>query len=419
MPRLTHLAILHRRTRRSDASTFVLNLTDHPNIQTLRLEDVHLHAPVAPYASLRHLKLTQCGIMPPPAAGSVSALRLCAVHNTLGHFPNLETLSLVHSLSEGALHDPPLRELPKLTKTVRLPRLRHLELIDIPAYIPLLLSHLVFPVSTALVLEPASTARHFSPDETIAVPLFPGINPSPSPSAELTLSLFRVHRGAHTEHVACWETRGAGVRRVCVTLASYGPLHRTLLARFTRELVAALTPAPTASGVTELTLDPFTYLHNHDWELLLPEVPGLRLLSCLAGHSAETLVKVFGERRPLGQGGERDSEFLCPRVTELTLGWHIPYATKDEDWEALQLELQDDATDSNTGPVPSPSDKSVDGTDVDAGSSSSRRRRRWIAAPLAEFSEALRACLVQRAAGHCESIEVLSVFPHWKYGLDG
>nr|VWO99471.1 Predicted GPI-anchored protein 7 (Repressed by TUP1 protein 6) [Ganoderma boninense] len=311
-------------------------------------------------------------ILLPHPAGSVSTL--CAVHDTLAQFPNLNTLSLIHSLAEGAFHDP-RRELPKLTKAVRLPLLRHLELVNLPAYIPLFLSHLVFPAHTALVLELASTARTFSPDETAPIPLFSGINPSSSPGAELSLRLYR--REGHHKHAACWETHGAGIRSVCVTLPSYTPLRTTLVARFTRELVAALAPAPAseplASGVTSLTLDPFTYLTDRNWKQLLPELPGLRRLCCLTGRSANTLIKVLGERRLLGHADGADREvFCCPGVAELKLGWNIPYGVKEADWDVLQPE--DGATSPTTGA--SPSDKCTGDRGGDAGSQRTLRASR-------------------------------------------
>ena len=385
MPLLACLSILHQRSWWKNASTFALNFPIYPNIQTLEFDDTYFHTPVAPYTSLRHLKLKHCAIRPPPGTeGSVRAL--CAVHNALGLFPNLETLSLVYSLSDDDPHGN-LRALPELeSKTIHLPGLRHLELEDIPAYVHLFLSHLVFPATTSLVLEPAY-ARDFS-IWSPAVPLFPDINPFPTPTAELSLCLYS-HRVRNVkEYLARWETHGASVRPVRVTLPSaerqccgHDP---ALVARFTRELVAALAPAP-APGVTSLDVQSYTYFAASEWTWVMLELPGLRSLACSDSWMAKTLLDVLGERHSCSDTGDR---FVCTRLAHLSLSWEIPHDTdlgEGGEWDSLRRQS-------------------------DVGGPSPKR----LAASLAEFCDTLGACLTGRV-GHCEPIRKLEVTLCWGY----
>ncbi|PIL27003.1 hypothetical protein GSI_10142 [Ganoderma sinense ZZ0214-1] len=397
MPLLTHLAILYQPCF-GKVPTFTLNLSSYPKLRILEFEGAHFYTPGAPCTSLRHLKLKHCTIQPPPSDSTLRSL--CAVHNALRLFPNLETLSLVHSLSED---DPYgyLRPLPELTETIHLPCLRHLELEDIPPSISLFLSHLMFPSTTALVLEPTDILPWSR--RPLSSPFFPGINPSPSdPSAERNaeLNLCLYLRGARDdEKVARWETRGDGVRPMRVTLSTRSSAYLrhndddtvALVTYFSREIVAVLFPRPvpaTALGVTSLTVQRFTYFPRSAWEQLLRELPALRRLECASGGTADTLVKILGNH---SEPPDEGTGFLCTRLAELALGWYIPYCTSElgqpEDrgeWEGL-LPLQDN--------------NSAERVDSESP---------LAAALLSHFCETLRRCLAARA-GHCEPIRKLSV----------
>ncbi|KAM5543953.1 hypothetical protein V8D89_002570 [Ganoderma adspersum] len=379
MPLLTYLAILYC----------------YPNIQTLEFDDTYFHIPVAPlaYTSLRYLKLKHCTVRPPPGTGG-SVRAFCTVQNTLGSFPNLETLSLVYSLSDN---DPRgnLRTLPQLeSKIVHLPRLRHFKLEDTPAYILLFISHLVFPPTASLVLEPAYT--HEFSQQSAPVLLLPGINPFPTPTtAELSLYLYRRQARSCDEYVVRWETvTGDGVHpiRVAHSSASRQYCGRDTIARFTCELVAALALAP-APGVNSLAVQPSaTYLTTSEWKGLMLELPGLRSLPCTGSGwwTTKTLINVL--RVCSDSGGE----FPCAHLTDLALGWSIPYqACSGEgirDWELLRQ--HDDAV---TGP------HRLGPTE---GSQS------WLATSLSEFCDILRTCFIERV-GRCAPIRRLSVSPCW------
>ncbi|PIL27011.1 hypothetical protein GSI_10150 [Ganoderma sinense ZZ0214-1] len=394
MPLLTHLAILYQPCF-GKVLTFTLNLLSYPTLQTLEFEGAHFYTPSAPCTSLRHLKLKHCTIQPP---SSESTLRsLCAVHNALRLFPNLETLSLVHSLSEDD-HYGYLRPLPELTETIHLPCLRLLELEDLSAYIPLFLSHLMFPSTTALVLEPTDILPWSR--RPLSSPFFPDINPSPSdPGAECNadLNLCLYLRGARDdERLVRWETHGDGVRPMRVTLPTRSSAYLrhddndtiTLVAYFSREIVAVLFPRPvpaTALGVTSLTVQRFTYFPRSAWEQLLRELPALRRLECASGGTADTLVKILGKHsEPPGEG----TGFLCTRLAELALGWKIPNGTDlEQDRGELELPLQQD---DNSQRVESQS------------------LGRLAASLSQSLCNTLGRCLTARA-GHCEPIRKLSI----------
>ncbi|KAI1792329.1 hypothetical protein LXA43DRAFT_1133977 [Ganoderma leucocontextum] len=373
MPRLTHLIIIVHCWWYSRTSPF--NLISSPNIQNLELKGTYFYTPVAPYPPLCHLKLKHCTICPFPMSGSVPAL--CTVHNALEFFPNLETLYMTYSLSDDDLHGN-LRALvpPELTKTVHLPRLRHLEIEDIPAYIPLFLSHLDFPSTTSLVLEPAHRGD-FSRWPT-AVPPFPGINASPPPTAELSLYLNFSPRTRERDNLVRWETRGDGVRPVRVTLAG-AACQTATVSRFTRELVDALAPAP-APGVTSLAVEG-SYFPSGYWEQLLLDLPGLRRVACDWQWTTEHLADILGKRLPGG------SEFPCARLEEMVLAWDIAsydLALGEEggEWQSLQGHI---------------------------GCHESE-----LAASLREFCDMLGACLAARA-GRCEPIRRLVVTLYRQY----
>ncbi|KAI1792307.1 hypothetical protein LXA43DRAFT_1133881 [Ganoderma leucocontextum] len=385
IPRLTHLAILH--SSWCYTSTLTLSFPLYPNIQALELQRTGLYTPVVPSISLCHLKLAQCAIRPYPSPDGRRVSALCAVHDALELFPNLETLAMTCSLSDddrnGLIHPVPV-----LKKTVHLPRLRRLEIKDIPAYIPCFLSHLVFPSTTALVLEPAYNLD-LSQGPT-AVPLFPGIVPLPAPHAELGLHLD--FRGAPNEVLARWETRGDGVRPVRITLL--GAAHNvTVVARFTRELVDALAPAPGAppargQGLTSLTAEGACGSWNY-WDVLLPAVPGLRRLTYDTWWTEmQELVGVLGKRMASDGDG-----FVCAGLEHLGLVWHMPPGVdvgSEEEWEPLRQHRDDDGRDESE-----------------------------LAASLRAFCDTLGACLVERAE-RCGRLQKLSVALHqWQLNGEG
>ncbi|KAM5543964.1 hypothetical protein V8D89_002581 [Ganoderma adspersum] len=381
MPRLTRLIIL-RCCGYTQASTLNLNFSHYPNIQSLELERTHFCTPLAPYPSLCHLKLKHCTIRPSPTARSVPAL--CAVHDALDSFPNLETLSMACSLSDD---DPygHVRALPELTKAVHLPHLRHLEMADISAYIPHFLSHLVFPATTSLALEPAYR-RDFCHRPT-TVPLFPGLNPFPAPNAELSLHLdFR--ESCNDGSPARWETHGDGVRPIRVTLPG-AAFHPTIVCRFTRELAEALAPAP-ALGVTSLTVE-YTCFSRSYWERLLLELPGLRRAACGTTLTTKHLAGTLGKRLPAVAAGDHGGEFPCARLEDLVLAWSLPH---DIDLGRGEEELVSSLQHWQGGHHKS---------DADSESTGSQ-----LAASLSEFCDTLKSCLTARA-GHCEPIQRLSV----------
>ncbi|PIL27029.1 hypothetical protein GSI_10168 [Ganoderma sinense ZZ0214-1] len=366
MPPLTHLAILHQ-WRPRDVAAFTLNLPSYPKLRTLEFEGAHFYTPSAPWTSLRHLKLKHYTIQPPPPESTVHPL--CAVHNALRLFPNLETLSLVHSLSEEDRNGTWWHSrLPELTETIHLPCLRLLELEDIPACISLFLSHLVdFPFDYRAYRN--------------------------SPNTELTLCLYR--RGAR-DAVACWETHGDGVRPVRITLPTSAYLHTKdtvpLIVCFTREIVVTLLPAPapapaTPPGVTSLTVQRSTYLHPCVWEELLRELPALRRLECISGGAEDDLIDILGKRsEPPGVSEGPGFMFLCTRLAELELGWRIPYGTDlgQDRGEREPLQPDDDSG-------------RVEGSES-----------RLAALLSKSLCDALGRCLTARAE-HCEPIRKLSV----------
>ncbi|PIL26998.1 hypothetical protein GSI_10137 [Ganoderma sinense ZZ0214-1] len=284
-----------------------------------------------PHASrLSSFTLAHCAISSSLTALSVRALRI--LHSALEWFPNLETLSLTWTLSLGA-HGR-YRGLPALTKTVHLPRLRHIEIEDKSSYISHFLSHLSFPATTSLALEPSygRSSRHWP----TTVPLFPGINPSPpAPTAELSLHLD--FRGPRDDDRARWETRcdGHSARAVRVTLRRGAVSDAPTVCRFTRQLVDALAPAP-APGVTSLTVEgPFC--DREYWEALLPDLPGLRHLACAGGDATKDIAGVLGTRLLSSQSG---GFFPCARLEELVVGWDLPLGIdlgpEEVEWQALQ-----------------------------------------------------------------------------------
>ncbi|KAI1792311.1 hypothetical protein LXA43DRAFT_1133885 [Ganoderma leucocontextum] len=378
MPRLTHLTILCRYWY-GETPTLRLSFPISPNIHILELQRTNFYAPVAPCSSLCHLKLKHCAIRPSPMVGSVPALR--TVHNALEFFPNLETLSMTYSLSDDRYGY--LRAPSELAKTVHLLRLRHLEIEDTPAYIPLFLSHLVFPSTTSLVLKPVY--RGDCSRWPTAVPLFPAINASPAPNAELSLYLDFSPRAREDGNLVHWETRGDGVRPVRVTLAGAAS-QPAIVSRFTRQLVDALAPAP-APGVTSLAVErPYSNPREY-WEQLLPDLPGLRRLACDSLWTTKHLAGILGERMPGG-------EFPCARLEDLALAWNLP-CTIDlgepeggGEWQSLEHD--------GRGPGCHESE---------------------LAAPLREFCNMLGGCLAARAR-RCEPIRKLSVTLHRQYSSE-
>ncbi|PIL27004.1 hypothetical protein GSI_10143 [Ganoderma sinense ZZ0214-1] len=404
MPRLTHLAILQSSGQHSE-STLNIDFSRHRNVRVLELERTYIFTPISPYASLSHLKLQYCVIRPAPTSDDVRTLY--AVHNALEFFPNLETLSITHCLADddpSGLSGPP----PEPTKTIELPRLRLLELHDIPTYMIPFLSRLAFPPTTALVLEPAYRRDRYL--GAPPVPLFPGINPAPTPSPHASLSLHLDFTNPHASH-AFWKTHcdpnpsdsdGTGatiavpvrpVRVVLPNAAGYG----LLVAQFSRELAGALGPLTTltargASGA-------WAY-----WGCVLPALPRLRSLAYDAGREeTKEVVDLLGTRT------------VCPELVRLGLVWHVPPRVEVGEpgvWRALSV--------LGRGGEDGDSDRFGGG---DAGLPMGRGRGRGgrdeeedVARSLGRFCDALRASLVERASGTCERIREVVVAPRqWRY----
>ena len=384
MPRLTHLAIFESCLyHRDSGSTFTLDFSRHRNIRILKLERAYILTPVTPYTSLCHLELMYCIIRPSPASRPVRALH--AVHSALEYFPNLETLSTVYSLSDDDLQGisgPPLAE-PR--KAVHLPRLRLLEVWDLPAYIPAFLSYLVLPPTTALALQP-NVRRDLSPGPP-TVPLFPGItgNDNPAPCASLSL-----HLKIDAYYVARWETHGASpeivVRPVHITLRlEEVPHYAQVVAHFSRELGAAL------GGIIALTATGSTVAREH-WETVLPALPRLRSLM----YGAD----IHYRREVLDLLAGTDSETgtpLCPELGHLGFVWDVPSRVDmkaEDEWRRLR---DDDGEDSESSIGP---------------------RHNWsLAMSLREFRNVLAERLERRGRhGTCARIQKLWVAPHqWRF----
>ncbi|PIL27008.1 hypothetical protein GSI_10147 [Ganoderma sinense ZZ0214-1] len=215
------------------------SFTVFPNLRSPKLRHSHFHPPASQYLSLRRLQLDHCVVR--PLSSTSRSLALCAIQDTLQSFPNLEMLSLTCCLSAKYPDDVSgVLPAPRLMKTVRLPRLRHLELSDAWDHISRFLSHLVFPPTAALALGPFRTQEP-------TLQLFAGVDLSLKPHAT-TLHLELGSWGPMQS--ACWELRGAGVRplRVAATPPYTSP--RTI-SRFTRDLAADLAPG---RGPTTFTL---------------------------------------------------------------------------------------------------------------------------------------------------------------------
>ena len=325
LPGIRHLAFLNDYW--NDSEPFTL----HPNVRSLRLNIALFSASAAPCASLVHLKLIHCVIRTRDNNRVVRPMR--ALHDALGLFPNLETLSLAHSLSEGRASGEP----PELTKNVHLPRLRLLEMEDIPIYIPRFLSHLTFPSTTILILQPAS---RLSTEILVTAPVFPGINPSSPTPANAGLSLYLDFSTSGPPHyyprgIVRWETHSGGLRPVRVTLP--GAAHALdTVAHYTRELVRALAPAP-SRGVTVLTVAGNSVqreaggLHlsaREYWTAFLPNLAGLRRLVCTTNRITQDLIDVLG--RPLPRrGAALESTYPCPGLADLAVVWDLRGASAD------------------------------------------------------------------------------------------
>ncbi|KAM5530240.1 hypothetical protein V8D89_016092 [Ganoderma adspersum] len=359
----------------------------YPDIRSLRLDITLFYSSVVPCASLLHLKLTHCVIRTQDTKSYIPSLR--ALHDALELFPNLETLSLTYSLSEGHPSGNP----PELTKNVHLPRLRRVEIEDIPVYIPRFLSHLAFPSTTILILQPA---YQLATERPVTAPVFPGINPTSPTPANAGLSLYldfstSVPPQHHSKGIARWETRGGGPHPVRVTLP--GAAHAlATIAHFTRELVRTLAPAP-SRGVTVLTVGgtwaqrDAGELHlsaREYWTAFLPNLAGLRRLVCTTDRATRDLVDVLG--RPLPRrGGALEFTFPCPGLADLALVWDL----RGADGPCLEPFVEGGRCD--------------EGTREHAG-----RLSRKVVAALVALCGTLGACLAARA-GRCERIRRLSV----------
>ncbi|KAM5537561.1 hypothetical protein V8D89_008774 [Ganoderma adspersum] len=311
---VTHRPFLHSEWRRTSALTF--DFSPFPNVRSLELQHTYFHTPTALCLSLCHLKLDHCAARPSFTAGDVPAM--CAVHNTLESFPNLETLSLTCCLSEeGPVIPGEILSVPGLTKTVHLTRLRHLELKDLSAHISHFASHLVFPSTTSIVLEPSYVGD------------LAGIS--------TTLSLHLVFQGRYdeSEKFVRWETHGAGVPPVRVTLVG-ATSNVPTISRFTRALVAALAPARGLTALTVVGWGPSSV--RRYWDDLWPALgQGLRCLAYEADPGETDTQELIWqrEREKTGLGGA----FACPVLETLALEWHLPTRLDygpDGEWRVLR-----------------------------------------------------------------------------------
>ncbi|TBU23468.1 acid protease [Dichomitus squalens] len=368
MPRLRHLSI-RKCYQIGNRPTLTLTFPHYPSLHSLQLERSHFYPPLAPHTSLRHLKLKFATVHSLPTTSNfVSSMR--SIHDALANFPNLETLCTAFSLSEyggrGFFNEPA----PELTRIVRLPLLRHLEIQDMSAHINMFLRHLDFPSTTSLVLEPAYKFTR----GPMMVPVPPGINnASHAQRAEMSLSLCVWP----FDGSARWETHGDGVRPVSVTL-SMAARRLDIVSTFTSELVNALAPA---GGLTSLTAEG-TWGHAKEyWTTLIPRLPRLRHLTCVASTTTRDVVPLLGKPQTNG-------EFLCQNLTHLTVAWTLPYDVSVGSGLATQLMPSDAAVvESREG-----------GVDDDRGMTASQD----------SLCGMLRTCLTERA-GHCGPIQKLSV----------
>ena len=282
------------RNERWRTSALTVSFSLFPNLRSLELRKTYIRAPISLYLPLSHLKLDQCAIRLSSSGSLVSPL--VAVHTALKSFPNLETLSLIRCLSPpgnpGAVGG--VSVVPDLKEIVHLPRLHLLEVEDTPAYIPPFLSHLVFPATAALVLEPAYA--YSGSQGPAVVPLFPRINPSPSPDTQLTLSLHTPAADGRT--LAHWETHGEHVRPVRVTLP-HAAFTSALITTFTRELADVLAPRRGATTLVVLGIHRYTEsTPKQHWEELTRTLPELRCLACDTAWATRALTAVLRQRGP-------------------------------------------------------------------------------------------------------------------------
>ncbi|KAM5534003.1 hypothetical protein V8D89_012323 [Ganoderma adspersum] len=379
----------------------LLYFHQYPNVRSLQLRLTLYYSLVAPYASLHHLELTRCTMRAWHTSRVGYVPWLHSTHDALELFPNLETLILNHSLSEGDWFG----DLPKLTKTVHLPHLRRLEIKDIPICISDFLSHLALPLTTSLVLEPDYLIPSGEPLLVPVVPVFPGTTPSPAPHAEISLHLDL----RSPEELARWETHGDGIRPVRVTLARAARLLASI-AHFTRELAQVFECAVTTLTVHGTwprklrytgsggNLQPEHSALEH-WTTFLPDLARLRRIVCATGGASQEFVELLGQPLPASGG-----EFPCPGLEDLTLVWAMPY-------EAY-CELLAEARGKGEGDSES-EDSSSTSHGVPQGGVGWPRPE--YEASLGVFDNALGVCLEGRV-GHCVPLRKLTVVLPGSYG---
>lgn len=218
-----------------------------------------------------------------------------------------------------------------------------------------------------------------------SIPLCPGINPSPSPDAEL--SLYLDFCGTHyKDDLARWETLhrdggGDGLRPICVTLRRGAVSDAETVCRFTQQLVAALAPAP-ARGVSSLMIEGSCFDRGY-WERVLSGLPGLRRLACAAKDVTQDVLDVLGKRSS-SPGGR----FPCALLEDLVLGWDLRL---DGDSGLGEAEWQSMQRGSNSG------DRELSKCGSQLGVS------------LSEFCDALGGCLAERSGQGCAPIQKLSL----------
>ncbi|PIL27028.1 hypothetical protein GSI_10167 [Ganoderma sinense ZZ0214-1] len=217
------------------------------------------------------------------------------------------------------------------------------------------------------------------------IPLFSGLEPSPTPHAELHVEFVNTNGGT----VVHWETRGDNVRPVRVTVADGSASCADIVSNLTRALVAALAPA---RGLTTFTVGQWHTQIERYWDDLWPVLGArLRRLQILEYTRLGEFVQQLQLPRPVRTEGTGIPTCVCPVLEVLALKWVLPPRLDyglDGDWRVLR--------------------------DRDDGRHLGHRAVGLLPS-LREFCDMLRACLSTRAAGGCSPLRRIevTVYPRW------
>ena len=391
-----------------------LPLHHYPNICSLQL-GLRLYCSLAgPCASLRHLELTDCTMQVWLTSGDAPSLHSGLA--ALELFPNLENLFLIRSLSQIEWYED-LRKF--IMKTIHLPRLRHLQIEDEAICVQSFLAYAVVPPTTSLTLEISHDFYFF--EHPSSIPITPSINLPPAPDAEISLYLDFLHCVdidrmplGHPEGLAHWETHGGGTPPVHVTFIGAACCLEPV-ALFTHELAR-----PLGRGVTALTatgtwvrrsstagsdrIPGYVLSAQEYWTAFLPDVAGLRRLTCAGFGATKDFIDVLG--RPLPRSGE----FPCPRLVDIAVVWHLSQAA----CECFHSELErEEGVEVDAGEELSPQDEE----ERAVGQTRQASLGSAVTASLEELCGSLEACLAVRTES-CEPIQKLSVAIRGWYGED-